>query len=787
MPQRIKLKNKKFHGQFVHVHWLNTQWICKCDQFKLCNGRTHCDHTSFAILVSNGNPTNIPILTVPLSDRYSSEKYCDYDAVNIFLSDEARRSTVFSVHDGALKYSFVYQTSTERHVKCTTHHKDSSCTCKQIVYEKLPHLRPEKTKSKYTFKVDNGGWASYIKGIDLSTLLSKLTIPVPQSHRTKSDCTPHQDHYDALPPSRNVPEDFFPLREKCECGHQFNPILDLEPLTSAVYYDSYCAFDVNIHNLKCPDCQKQYYFDGLFHRVLAVHSNKRLRLIPHSLIREFESLHVTRCNWITSKQAIYQSQNSKHQFPSSATFQKWAEKFWAQTDWTKKLGCSKCKALGKLPKYVSWDGTAQLLNAGRVEHIITPKDTHQFNDVVIQMDKFIAKLRRQGKIVYIKQRPIRKHLENWIIKENIHRRKNDTDIKDREASFPNLIRSLRSNGYDVLCDFLSKFNVQRRELSKKIITGIGKLLRNFSTYNIFAVIVPFCLTECLSNYSPDTWTQHSNIIRLNQPHLWKLLDDYTKSRIPQSPEFIALIQDVARKSKIYCDALIEHRLKSPPAPVAPTVFNSLVTDSEISGCHYPKYKVEHLRPSYDFPSETSKNKSKLSETEDDEYPNGDCRKLYHVHRDMSNGICTFLCAEHHELMGYHILKNPESVNDCFSLMMMLYPGNTAPKAILCDNACAAHKYFIHREPLKFLNTLFICDQFHQQGHKCGCYYCVSGWKTSDPSTPFLNDSEIESINSKLEKGRKSNGFMMLSRFDKDIVDTLECYDRDSIRAREADE
>ena len=280
------------------------------------------------------------------------------------------------------------------------------------------------------------------------------------------------------------------------------------------------------------------------------------------------------------------------------------------------------------------------------------------------------------------------------------------------------------------------------------------------------------------------WSEISKEVRPEKPQLWSLLELYDQSSLEPSIQFRDLIRDIALKSKTLVDLLCEARSKSPALPtIEPgSALETLWDLPSVSGSNYKSYQMYHTRPWYDHPSEKKGHKTK-EELEDiiaEGGDSGDCRKLYNQQRDMSNGICTFLCAEHHQLIGYHILKNPESVNDAFSLLTMMYPGNTAPKAICCDNACALHKYAMSREPIKYRYTRFLNDQWHQRGHKCGSYYDSKGCKLCVGDTQFTKDTEIETINGKLEKSRPSTGYMNLQNFNRHVEHVLELHNRESI-------
>ena len=166
---------------------------------------------------------------------------------------------------------------------------------------------------------------------------------------------------------------------------------------------------------------------------------------------------------------------------------------------------------------------------------------------------------------------------------------------------------------------------------------------------------------------------------------------------------------------------------------------------------------------------------------------GDCTKYFHKFQSMSNGIVIFKCIEHEEIMGFHTMRTPEGLNDYFSVLMMIYPNLESPTLVLGDVACQLERYCMNREPSKFKNTLFLNDELHSQGHKCGPLYNVKYFKDALSSFVYLNDPSIEQTNRICKYLRISTMYMKLSTFMSSVCNILEIESRKSIRKRESNE
>eukprot|EP01083_Nonionella_stella_P045788 122775_1 len=164
---------------------------------------------------------------------------------------------------------------------------------------------------------------------------------------------------------------------------------------------------------------------------------------------------------------------------------------------------------------------------------------------------------------------------------------------------------------------------------------------------------------------------------------------------------------------------------------------------------------------------------------------GDCKKHFHRYSQMSHGLLTMKCLEHEQMIGYHIVKTPESTDEYFSALCQMYPGLTAPDDVILDNPCNVQPYMMYREPDKFKNTQFHSDIFHGwAGHICGPLYCSRYWKETSSRYYKVNTSSIESMNRILKRLSISSMWMNIDTFTRHLTLIMEIQNRMVIRRQE---
>ena len=774
-------KTDRFH----HITKVGDDWQCddNCDQYQFENGQDYCDHTLIMMLLKSGFISEIPVFD------QENRGVCEHpsgDALQLYIGDgSGYRYTLLSVQYDDDSYSFVHQSANEQNVVCSFH-GGCHCVCKRIVYTLIPDLVPKRQEGNGIEWSDGCGFVHEKPVPPVTEPISQRIIPTPKCDRTYLDSVPDQDEYDSIEQSTSVQLEYYPELKVCQtpdCGHEFE-LKDAHVFASqAKLYRLGGAYHVTTYSYICPHCHERYTYDGWWDKIFYYNKNT---MVDHDVFLSWHQYRaetaLTQFAYVTNMQLLYRENNSggfgihKIEFPCQSTFRKWERAFYGKLGYSKVTGCTGCKAKHQLPRNLSWDATAQVIQAKHICHMITPRETHRFNDVLIKMQSHIQNAQTR----YLELKKLRRKLESYCIHEQIKIYKTDSNVNQRRQLLPGLVKCCHDNHQHKLANFLLKFARDRPEMQRlkqnKLASSIGDFLRSLSNNVVLDAIVPRPIADLICAYQPETWSTIQEAVRRWRPVLGRLLEAWDKSPIAVPTEFIELLHDVAEKSKKYIDDAIAHRRTQPAAPIAhpSDPVQQLFKNSAVTGVSYNEYTVQNTRPKYDWRSENKKGKTKESEA------NGDCNKYYHEMQDMSNGLVVFMCADHNEVVGWHILKNPESVDDAFSLMMMLYPGDEAPDHVNCDNACALHRYCIYREPGKFNKTIFSNDQFHSKGHKCGPYYNVKYWKDTNKKCPFRNSSKIESLNSKLDKSRISCGFMNLPSFAEHVTDKLEIASRKAI-------
>ena len=439
------------------------------------------------------------------------------------------------------------------------------------------------------------------------------------------------------------------------------------------------------------------------------------------------------------------------------------------------MQCLQCFEAGTLPSEISFDGTGQIIKECAIRETISPKETTRFNDVTVTMKNKVKNIRK----VYIEDGALRGRVEDFIIANKIRIYRYDEEKKRKSKSVNRLLSDLKKSGFTELAAFIQYIIERKTNLEDNLIKSIGNILRALSNYTLLNAIIPNPLVDVLKDYSNENWCNIKETVGDYSPHLYNVHEGFVRIDVEPPQQWIDLVKSVSVLCGDMISRLCKARECSPAAPKSEPIHQSIFDRSAISGSHYG-YTVHHTRPTYDYNSETIKKRRKQDQDESD-INNANCNKYYNEYTKMSNGIIVVKCAKHEECMGWHTLKTPESVNDCFSLIMVMYPGNTAPSIVLCDNACQLHRYCMYREPQKFKNTLFLNDEFHAKGHKCGPLYNIKYFKDSLSKFAFLNDSDIEQTNSKLKLLRSSTSYMNLKSFASFITQCLEIVSRKAIQ------
>ena len=319
---------------------------------------------------------------------------------------------------------------------------------------------------------------------------------------------------------------------------------------------------------------------------------------------------------------------------------------------------------------------------------------------------------------------------------------------------------------------------------------VGDFTRFVCNYIPLWKLSPAAVNPVLIKFDDKIYSTNKKLLVQKCPWIVRIMDGlkHENRNIPTC--FYDLVKDIASQSQKLIEDLIKHRKKSPEIPIATDKHQTLFNKPATTGTHYG-YEVQHIRPKYDFPSEYKKIKKKKKHKIKESDHNGDdgsgqfvgnCNKHFAHYKAMNNGIIVARCLEHYQNVGWNVMKEPESVDEYFSLLLMIYPGLEHPDTFIIDNPCNLSPYCMYREPAKFMNMDLWTDEWHGlTGHKCGPLHSVALSKQLSSKLSKLNDSSIEQMNRALKLLSSSTSYMSLESFASNITIMLEIWNRRQIR------
>ena len=161
---------------------------------------------------------------------------------------------------------------------------------------------------------------------------------------------------------------------------------------------------------------------------------------------------------------------------------------------------------------------------------------------------------------------------------------------------------------------------------------------------------------------------------------------------------------------------------------------------------------------------------------------GDCNKNYCDGISHTGGVFLGRCLPHGIPIHGHVIKGTEGLNDAFSTIVCLW--KNAPKLIVSDISCQLCEYSMAREPLFFLNTLFMNDDWHGLDHKCGFVFRMYYLKKLCDKYRNINDQVIEQGNKTVKLLKTAATYMKKETFMNYMLLILEIDGRQRLRRLE---
>jgi len=559
------------------------------------------------------------------------------------------------------------------------------------------------------------------------------------------------------------------------CGH----ILDTDDIeieyeyvgTGTKYTINY-AQKVNIYCIHCPYCNCTIDYDGLFDGLININNKS---LVTHELFNRYTIL---RCSstmslscFIKSIQSSYYQHCPDIPFLSYPSFKKFHDFFIDIQNWTNKITCYGCIQKNQLPKIIGADATSLLLKKKHVTDIITPKHSHE-----VCHEKVYCNMKNwrpsDVRLVYIDQRKDRMLCLRYI-SNNIGTLKTDSSLKPLNANqihslFSKLIINAKTAPFG---NFLKYIHTKLHDIKphKYLLLNINHFVRAVSNYIPIDSIIHTSIHDLCSSIRHEIevdFKQVQSHLSDNFPILSNIITLARKKTINLSNHFYDLIEQLGGLASQVQKERHDARVAQPQIEKATDIHQTLFKNPKINGTHYG-FDAKALRPIYDYASEAKNDNNSqdidlVDALNDESTQVGNCNKYYAEYSKMSNGLVVFRCLEHGYVFGSHVLRDPESENEYFSLMLMIYGGQEGPDFVVCDTACQLDRYCKNREPLLFKKTKFINDELHATGHKCGAIYNIKYYKHSNERISRINDSAIEQTNATLSRIKTAAYWMNLN-------------------------
>eukprot|EP01084_Bolivina_argentea_P071530 130017_1 len=816
-------KKKLIPHKYYHVSKLSDGYTCSCPQHQY--DTMSCLHQSIVeLVIDNHNPT---MLLFQEQDKYVREFEKD-DIYCIETSDKRKSSSVWSVNcplGGGI--SIVHINESHGAITCQLC-KSSSKWCahrntlnkyiyeitggfldvKKIFVERKQLNKPKNNETQ----MDVAMAVAEAMSLKDVSCLSQKPIPIPRCFLIDDDIKniDEKDSEDILEYYKNKPLHLkkYPtaLRPKsCECPNcniECEAVLQVE---NAKLNTECGQFSVDVYKRVCIECDYEKIYDGFNDGILW--KNEKT-FFSHALFNDWTVTRykssATLTSFHTSKTCIYYNNgcvNYKDEslFPSVPKFTESYEAFYRLQRWKRKLSCIYCDRLGQYPQIVGMDCTQICLKYERLQHIITPKESYSLrpDDEVVKMRNIVNKT----PMVYINKYQLRLEAKRFLINKNIRVYMLDKNVKKLQKlkwtkkRTNKLFKDLRNAGcghfVDLVDWFMSKENIIN---SKRLKLLIGDILRACANYVPLFKLSPNPVNSIAVIFDVDMMKDKEKLACISRyiPYFVLIFHGLKKEKEVEWPECMTnLIKQIANGSSSILSVLVEERSKTNGGKLKEMNEDEKKLFSNPNACGViTGLEPINIRPRYDFVSESDAYKKKKKKTpkikgETETELVAECKKHFDEHAHMSCGALTANCLQHKQNFLASSLKEPESVDNYFSVIVVYYPGFLSPSDLVSDNPCNIGPYCIYREPKKFMDMQNSSDIFHGwNGHKCGPTYCLRIWKEVCAIYSKINTSWTESCNNIIKRMKTSAIWMNLDTFNTYLEMMLEIENRQVIRKQE---
>eukprot|EP01084_Bolivina_argentea_P294553 506849_1 len=716
----------------------------EADKIPLCL----CIHGVLAELIVNyDNPTKLEIL-----DKSKLTVICEQPEI-LFFKQSTSGQIEWMFFMDHLNTKRLLWTNRSGDVKCKSHYNQpSGCEHTNILKDALKQFLGQREfeiitgKGSYERIIETGN-----SSFNNKLLYSVDEIPVPRTLLTKFDQQQNSEkwkEYYAYKVPYGPPIEIFP--EPKDCNKCNTPSNKMKTIThKANYFDVHLSAEIKVHHRECA-CEEHsdHHLDGCMQHLLNYHDSI---ILTHELwIKLFTYMTTGRSKSFSCFRneliSTYINRGCNVEIGVGMIISIFKAAYF-RFAFFKRLGCLLCDPSGNNRyKVIHVDGTDLILASHYAEHIYTPITTKESHNIIVELD-YLKSTR------FIADVSARRLLERYFFDIFGPLKVDGKWNKLKGFEVIKLNTFLNKDTNSEIREFLKWAKKIKNDQSKKELSSLlHPILRHaFRSNNIMQLAHPM-LFDKLTNFEEIVWQNDETLFGdkcMSLKHLInKLIEEYGGFQsLPM--EFVRFMKKVGERGlKIEIDYR-RNRYKQGNVKITDLTASeddkNRMRDFTSSGADCSG-DLLYYRPNYSIDGKRNyKEQSK-------------CNKKYNKRENMTSafliGVCPHVCP-----IFDCICKKAESVDHVSSSIMCTMP--TAPDFLFYDNPCKEQDSCLLREYEYWEKCVFISDQLHIPGHKCGYLYSCKPYKYGHDLLARINDSGSEQINNLLLTVRLSGSFMAL--------------------------
>eukprot|EP01084_Bolivina_argentea_P294554 506850_1 len=749
-------KNKQLsENHFLICDKRDETWVCdndcpvyyankfsnEADKTPLCL----CIHGVFAeLIINHNNPTKLEVV-----DKSKITLICEEPEILFFkrCADSQVEWLFFMDHLNTRRLLWLNR---KGDIKCKSHYNIRGCPHTHLLKEALKQFLGER---EFEIITGQGVYKRIIETGNSSfkneLLYSEEEIPVPRTLLTKLDEKQNtkkwKEYYEYKIPC-NLPTELFPQIKKCNYCHT---VVDkMETIEhKAKYFDEHLSGEVTLYSRMCT-CKEVYHLDGCMQHLLNYHDSI---IMTHELwIKMFTYMTTGRSKSFSCFRNELMSTYINRGYNVEIGVGMLISIFKAvyfKFAFFKRLGCMLCDPSGNNRyKVIHVDGTDLILASQYAENIYTPITTKESHTSTVAI-QYLKSTR------FIQDVSARKLLERKFFDVFGSRKVDGKWDKLKGFEVIRLNTFLNKDNNKEIREFLEWATEIKEDKSKEELSSLlyPILRHSFRSNNIMQLSHPM-LIDKLTKFDEIVWKNDEALFGDKcmglKDLINKLIEQYGSFQsLPR--EFVCFMKKVGERGSVIRSDYKKNRYKDGNVRItdlAASEENKIrMRNCTTSGADYSG-DLLYYRPNYSIDGKRNyKEQTK-------------CKKSYNKREHMTSafliGVCPHVCP-----IFDCICKKAESVDHVSSSIMCTMP--TAPDFLFYDNPCKEQDSCLLREYEYWEKCVFISDQLHIPGHKCGYLYSCKPYKYGHDLLARINDSGSEQINNLLLTVRLSGSFMAL--------------------------